>query len=103
MEQFKYEQWWQLHLRVAQGETLQGEEQTSYHKGLLELQATEAEVEHDLVIQLKQLRMHLDERNSENVALHKKHEQLDQEIAALEVAYQTLTGQALIIDTYATH
>lgn len=102
MEKPEYEQWWQLHLRVAQGEILFGTERTSYQNGLLKLQSAEGEVGQDLIVQLQQLRRQLDEMSVENVVLQQKHEQLDQEIAALEVAYQTLTGQPINADPYAT-
>ncbi len=88
--------------RVAQGEILFGAERTNYQSGLLKLESAEDEVGQDLIVQLQQLRKQLDQMSVENVVLHQKHEQLDQEIAALEAAYQTLIGQPINAKSYAT-
>jgi len=101
MEKSEYEAWWQLHLRVAQGEILGSEEQIRYQQGLLELESAEEAVDHELVAQLQQLRTRLDELNRENTVLHEKSDRLDHEIAELEAAYQMLTGQPLLPATYA--
>ena len=41
MDQTTYERWWQLHLRVAQGEELDAAERVIYAAGLTELDAEE--------------------------------------------------------------
>lgn len=102
MGTIEYEQWWQLHLRMAKGETLSDEEFSAYNSGLEEQHLAENDINEDLVKQLQQLRGHLDELAEENSSLHRQQEQLDQKIATLESAYQSLTGQPLTSVSYAT-
>lgn len=102
MEASEYELWWQLHVRVAKGETLNDEELILYNEGLADQHSAEEGINEDLIERLQQLRTQLDELAHENDSLYKQQEQLDQKIVVLESAYQTLTGQPLTSVSYAT-
>ncbi len=102
METIEYEQWWQLHLRMAKGETLSEEKLSLYNNGLAEQHLAEEDINEDLVKRLQQLRGQLNKLAEGNSSLHRQQEQLDQKIAVLESAYQNLTGQP-ITSAYATH
>ena len=83
MEIIEYEQWWQLHLRMAKGETLREEELGLYNNGLEEQHLAEKDINEDLVKRLQQLRGQLNQLAEENSSLHRQQEQLDQKIAVL--------------------
>lgn len=102
MGKFEYEEWWQLHLRVAKGESLNAEELGLYNRGLEEQHLAEEDINQDLIEHLRQLRGQLDQLIVKNDLLHKQQNQLDQKIAVLESAYQTLTGQPITSASYAT-
>ncbi|MCB0060847.1 MAG: hypothetical protein KDE19_01985 [Caldilineaceae bacterium] len=102
METIEYEAWWQLHVRVAKGETLTNEELRLYNAGLEEQHTIDNDINAELIERLQQLRGELDALASENSTLHSQQEELDQKIVALESAYQDLTGEPLMSTSYAT-
>ncbi|NOX60819.1 MAG: hypothetical protein GXP42_02555 [Chloroflexi bacterium] len=103
MDQTAYRQWWQLHLRVARGEKLDSQEQQAYESGLemLDREEQEALAPADLAL-LRQLRSQIDRMQTMHAQLLMKSAQLDEQIAALERAYQSLTGQTMLGERYAS-
>ena len=81
MDQAAYQQWWQLHLRVARGELLRHAEQQAYEAGRLELEQTEQFTE---LAVATQARGELAALDAERDQLEQRRKQLDGEIAALE-------------------
>ena len=91
----EYEQWWQLHVRVAMGETLSSAEQPVYQAGLFQLEQEEP-LSENLLNQLLPLRQRIDELNAQHHQLALENNKLDKKIKKLEKAYQTLTGYQLL-------
>ncbi len=81
MDPMAYQQWWQLHLRVARGELLRPEEQPAYEAGRLELEQSEQMAE---LAEAKQARDELLALDAERDRLEQRRKQLDAEIATLE-------------------
>ncbi len=89
----EYEQWWQLHVRVASGETLLAIEEQIYKAGLQKVEQEEREpLSENLFNQLLPLRQRIDELNAQHDQLTLENNKLDKKIKKLEKAYQTLTG-----------
>jgi chromosome segregation ATPase len=76
-----YQQWWQLHLRVARGDSLSPDEQSSYHAGRRELEREERLLE---TTEASESRRHLAALEAEHAKLERQRHQLDAEIARLE-------------------
>jgi hypothetical protein len=96
MDDITYRSWWNLHLRVARGETLTSNQQKEYEIGLSEMHALE-----DKTGDISRLR----EKRSEVLGLEAEHESLQQrsssleaEIAALELAMNANTRELLGVE-----
>jgi hypothetical protein len=59
-----YERWWQLHLRVARGETLSAPEQVAYQAGLDQLDQEEAQGEPEGLVALRILRTQIERQTA---------------------------------------
>jgi hypothetical protein len=98
MATFDYERWWQLHLRVAVGETLTLQEQTDYQAGLAILDhEEEVASQGQSVAVLRQMRARLRELTQIHSRLQAQSQALEQQILALEDIYQKATGHALAV------
>ena len=73
MEESLYQQWWPLHLRVARGETLAGEEQARYELGLRQMEQDETT---PVLTALRQTRATLDRLRAEHAELAAREQQL---------------------------
>ena len=92
MDQTTYRQWWQLHLRVARGDSLSPDEQSSYYAGHRELEREERLLETE---QARQTREHLAALEAEHADLERRRQQLDAEIRRLESQLEDHTRQYL--------
>jgi predicted RNase H-like nuclease (RuvC/YqgF family) len=92
VDQTTYQQWWQLHLRVARGDSLSPDEQSSYHAGRRELEREERLLETE---QARQAREHLAALEAEHADLERRRQQLDAEIGRLESQLEDPTRQYL--------
>ncbi len=92
MDQTTYRQWWQLHLRVARGDSLSPDERSSYHAGRRKLELEERLLETE---QARQAREHLTALEAERTDLERRRQQLDAEIGRLESQLQEHTRQFL--------
>ena len=102
MDEAQYCRWWQLHLRVARGETLDPAEQVEYDAGLEALDREEQEqFKTDDLTRLRRLRTQVDQLRKTHDQLLAKSARLDEQIAALEKAYRSLTGFELASQPYA--
>lgn len=102
MAENEYERWWQLHLRVATGETLGAEEDQVYQAGLELLQREEAtQLSSADVSLLRSLRARLQMLVQLQNNLLQQSAKLDEKIEQLERTYQQLTGLDLAVDVYA--
>ncbi len=81
MDESAYQRWWQLHVRVARGETLHPEESELYDVGRRELE--QAEVLRPIET-ARRARRELRALETEHRSLEQRRQQLDREIAALE-------------------
>lgn len=103
MDDTKYRRWWQLHLRVAKGETLEPAEQAEYDAGLEVLdQEEEEQFELESVTMLRSLRAQVEQLRAIHGQLLAKSARLDERIAALEKAYRSLTGYELAGEPHAS-
>ena len=102
MTENEYEVWWQLHLRVATGETLDAEENQVYQAGLELLQREEeTQLSSADVSLLRSLRARMQTLTQLQNNLLSQSAKLDEQIEKLERAYQQLTGLDLAVDVYA--
>ncbi len=92
MDQAEYERWWQLHIRVARGESLTSAENRAYEVGRLELEKTEGFGE---LAAAKQAREQLVALDAERDRLEQRRKQLDSEIVALKSSLSGLARQFL--------
>jgi uncharacterized protein YlxW (UPF0749 family) len=92
MDQTTYQQWWQLHLRVARGDFLSPDEQSSYQAGRRELEREERLVE---TKEARETREHLAALEAEHADLEKRRQQLNAEIGRLESQLEDHTRQYL--------
>lgn len=98
MNKKQSQNWWELHLRVALGETLGAEEQQAYLVGRAELEAAEhTEQMHQpyQVAEVRALQARLRALTDHNRALAQQEEALRQQTVQLEQRYLTLTGELL--------
>jgi hypothetical protein len=97
----EYQQWWQYHIRVARGESLNEEEQVIYCTGIDALDHEEVEqLQLASLKDLRQLRSKV-QRLTQNLGqLTTRSEQLSHKIAILEQTYQQLTGYSLLMDAH---
>ena len=93
MDQTTYMRWWQLHLRVAQGEELDAAERVIYAAGLTELDAEEkTQWEDGNLTMLHRLRAEVESLETAHAQLQARSQSLNRQIWTLEGAYMALTG-----------
>ncbi len=103
MNEIEYRRWWQLHLRVAKGETLSPQEQIVYQAGIRLLdQEEENLLSAGNLALLRRLRSQVQALSQLHTKLASQSEQLNERIAFLEQAYKQLTGYELALDSHAT-
>ena len=103
MDEKEYQRWWQLHLRVARGETLDPAEEAEYNAGLETLdQEEKAQFDQNGLTRLRRLRAQVEQTRATHSQLLAKSARLDEQIAALEGAYQSLTGYELVGEPHAS-
>jgi predicted RNase H-like nuclease (RuvC/YqgF family) len=95
VDQTTYRQWWQLHLRVARGDSLGPDEQSSYHAGRRELEREEMLLETKETKEARETREHLVALEAEHADLERRRQQLDAEIGRLESQLEDHTRQFL--------
>lgn len=101
MTDAEYQQWWQLHIQVARGETLASAEQAAYLAGLEELDQEEGEqLKGASLARLRQLRQQIQLLTQSLAQLTTRSELLSSRIALLEETYQQLTGYPLLADAH---
>jgi hypothetical protein len=93
MDEDEYKAWWNLHIRVARGETLTQAEQQVYEAGVQSLDREER-ISGDLT-RLKALRARVSELEAENGRLREQRRLLDEQIAAIESHLSAETQQEL--------
>jgi len=93
MDEPSYRAWWPLHLRVARGESLEGEERAAYEAGLAQLHQSENLAAGPAL--LSQARGAVQVLEAEYARLHAQREQLEAEIAALETVLDAGTREPL--------
>ncbi len=81
MNKATYQNWWQLHLRLARGETLSSDESAAYKVGLADL---EREEQLTATVDARELRQLLTKLQKEHSVLENQRQELDAVIAALE-------------------
>ena len=101
MSDFDYDQWWSLHLRLAKGEPLSEAEQVEYHLGQTRLDDPEDIPGEDISSCLRTLRAAISRAAARHAVLTARSTDLATQIAALETAYQGLTGQRLTLEPHA--
>ena len=84
MDQATYQQWWQLHLRVARGDHLSSDERSFYDAGLSEIEQEAPPL--DAAAERSQDA--LAAREAEKEILMRSRRELDAEIADLESRYR---------------
>jgi len=103
MENEAYRRWWKLHLRVARGEALDPAEQVEYEAGLEALDQEEKEqFEQHNLLDLRRLRAQIEQLRLIHSQLLAKSARLDEQVAALEEAYRSLTGYELAGEPHAS-
>lgn len=96
MDQIAYQRWWQLHIRVARGESLGVDEQALYEAGLTELDIEEKRQWEDAGLELlRQLKAEVEGLEAAHAQLQARSQRLDRRIWTLEGAYMSLTGLEL--------
>lgn len=98
MDETRYKAWWQLHRRVAVGETLSNDEQRDYQSGLAELEAEERLPPSSLESEWQTLRAQFRELTARKQELIRQETQLQQYAAELERRYLAVTGEPLLIE-----
>jgi len=93
MGEITEQSWWELHLRVARGETLNDEERASYEAGLQQRHAVER-LDGDLA-SLRAARARVAVLEAEQAQLGSHHRALDEKIAALEARLSAPARHAL--------
>ena len=103
MNKKRYERWWQLHVRVARGESLSAAEQVLYDAGLADLDAEDkAQWEDANLALLRRLKEEIERLESTHAQLQARSHRLDRQIWTLEGAYMGLTGLELSSQGHAT-
>lgn len=81
MSESAFQAWWELHVRVALGESLTSDDRAIYQAGRQDLESGE---ESQLLLGAKQARDELAVLESERSKLERRHQELDAEIQLLE-------------------
>jgi hypothetical protein len=98
MNKQTYNQWWQLHQRVRQGETLIPQEQAHLIAGFDALDYVEkVHFQSTGLNAIRQLRTNIEELHHFHDQLMHESNHLDKQIATLEKVYQRLTGYQLTV------
>ena len=101
MDQKAYQQWWQLHIRAARGDSLSAGEQALYEAGLTELDTEEQrQWEGANLDLLRQLKAEVESLEATHAQLQARSQRLDRRIWTLEGAYMSLTGVELSSQIY---
>jgi len=88
IDQTTYQQWWQLHIRAARGESLSAGEQAVYEAGLTELDAEEKPLWQDANLDLlRRLKAEVERLEATHAQLQARSQRLDRRIWTLEGAY----------------
>jgi len=95
MNEKQYQDWWELHLRVALQEPLTAEEERTYVAGRAELESEEQAESKQETTNVRALQARVRELTSRNRGLAKQEELLRQQIAQLEARYFSVTGERL--------
>ncbi len=95
MEEKQYQIWWQLHRRVAVGETLTEEERRVYESGLAEMEAGEWNELRSVGIDFQSLRQQWQRLTEQNQQLARQEATLRELAMRLEQQYRSLTGETL--------
>ena len=95
MDEQTYKKWWPLHLRVAKGEKLSGEERTAYEAGLKHLHDSE-EIGRNAT-ELSQARTAVQRLTVEQRKLQERQKTLDEQIVALEKVLDRGVGEKLAV------
>ena len=95
MDQAAYQQWWQLHLRVARGEALSPDQFATYESGRRVLEQQE---QFPAATIARKAREELATLEAEHARLEKRRQQLDSEIASLESQLSQQTRQYLGVE-----
>jgi predicted nucleic acid-binding Zn-ribbon protein len=90
-----YQRWWQLHLRLARGQSLSADEQSAYDAGRRALEQDELLRE---TAEARQLRAQLAALESEHGELQRRRAQLEGEIAELEARLSEQTREFLGVE-----
>lgn len=91
----EYKQWWPLHLRAVQGETLSDEERRKYDAGIRHLDEEEARELAPNREQFSRFSEAITALRRKEQALREEQRLLDSEIAELEAKYHALAGTPL--------
>ena len=86
MTTYAYDLWWQLHVRVARGETLSAKEQADYQAGLDQLDLQEAQIEPESLLALRAARAQIAQQTAEHTQMLARSAQLERQIAEIESA-----------------
>jgi len=81
IDETAYRSWWQLHVRIARGETVSPQQRALYDELRRKLEKDEA---FPSLAQAQEARGELNELEAERVQLQQRREHLDREIANLE-------------------
>jgi hypothetical protein len=95
MEENQYKIWWELHRRVAKGETLSEEERSVYEAGRAELQAEEWANLREPSMNIQSLRERWRQLTERSQQLAREETALRELAAQLEQQYLALTGESL--------
>jgi predicted RNase H-like nuclease (RuvC/YqgF family) len=96
MDDVTYGSWWNLHIRIARGETLTSGQQKEYEAGLSEMHAQE-DVSGDIG-RLRKKRSEVLSLEAEHESLQQRSSSLETEIAALESAMNANTRELLGVE-----
>ncbi len=101
MDQAIYQQWWQLHIRAARGESLSAGEQAIYEAGMAELDAEERLLWEDANLDLlRRLKAEVERLEAAHAQFQARSQRLDRRIWMLEGAYMGITGLELNSQSY---
>jgi cell division protein FtsB len=95
MDNSAYQNWWQLHLRVAREETLAPEELAAYQQGLSSFEQDESL---QAITDARKARQYWIALDTEYLALEQRRGQLEGEIAKLESQLSEHTRQYLGVE-----
>ncbi|MCI0486885.1 MAG: hypothetical protein L0229_09820 [Blastocatellia bacterium] len=95
MKKQRYKTWWELHRRVAKGESLSDKERHAYEAGRAELEAEEWAGLRQHSPDLRSLQTRLRKLTRRNQKLVRQEAELRERAVELERQYLALTGEKL--------